>query len=151
MKEYHGVTFGKRLSKTALIYDVTAVNGKRKHNKGCKIFVGRSKSEVISEYTIAKQCYTKDEQHFMKVYDLIPFTIQDNVFDGVKKVCYAMFVSNDQYAEQFLQIINKLSEFSPGKRYQTADELLKDLSDFPVKEGIRFYSICSEEVNDNVS
>ena len=288
MKEYHGVTLGKRMSKNALIYEVIAVNGKRKHDKCCKIFVNCPQSEVISEYTIGKQCYTKDKQHFMKIYDLISFKIQDNIFDGLPKVCYAMFMekgvpftfapgpksvdfyikfltdigqaiktlhelnlvhfdikpdnivinsagnyclidfgisksidegiislydisgsryfmspeifraelsrqadlyslgvsvrfilmngthefnvygksisqiyhmkknlhplqSNDIYVEQFLKIVNKLSEFSPGKRYQTADELLKDLSDFPIEEGIRFYSLCSEEANENVS
>lgn len=273
----HNVTLGRKMSDNGHIYEVTAVNGKKRYDLCVKIFVGCPQSDVISEYLIGKQCHAKDERHFIRYYDLIPFTVRDNTFDYDRN-CWAMFMqkaipftfapgpkssafyvkfikeltlalqtmhqenvvhfdikpdnivinndtyalldfgiskrigdatinfydisstryyappeifqgelskkadlyslgmtiryvlmngihefetngisipklcqmkkyleplrSDDEYVQHFLDIINKMTEYYPCNRYDSTEAVLDDLNRFPVKEDIRFYSMC---------
>lgn len=278
MKRY-GIVLGEVLSESGHIYDVISVNGRRTSDKCCKILVNCTFSEAVSEYTIGKECYEKDERHFMKIYDLISFTIKDEIFDNNEKNCWAMVMekgipfridsepktvsfyikfltditqavytihtlnfvhfdikpdnivinkqgdfclidfgiskaiddgiinlydisgsryfmapeifkaelsrladiyslgatvrfilmngdyefqtygkdikqlcqlkqnmkplcSNDEYVEKFLHIVNKMSAYNSGERYPNTQEILNELKNFPVKQGIRLSSGC---------
>lgn len=45
--------------------------------------------------------------------------------------------SNDKYIEQFLNIINRMSAYYLKDRYTSTDDILKELENFPVRQGIR--------------
>ena len=52
--------------------------------------------------------------------------------------------SEDVYTDRFLSIINKATAFSPSDRYKDIDEILDELSRFPIEKDIKFYSRCYE-------
>lgn len=91
MKKCH-IVLGKLLSESGHIYDITAIGGKKTNDRCCKVFIGCTQGEAISEYTIGRLCYEKDNRHFMRVYDLIPFTIKDDIFDNREKNCWAVIM-----------------------------------------------------------
>ncbi len=118
MKKYN-ITLGELLSESGHIYDIIAVDGRKTNDKCCKVFINRTQGEAISEYTIGRLCFEEDNRHFMKVYDLIPFTIKEDIFDDREKNCWAMvmekgvpftIVSEPKYVSFYIKLLTDITQ-----------------------------------------
>lgn len=74
----------------------------------------------------------------------IPACLADTLQLYGKKRELVPLGSEDGYTNQFLAIINKATAFYPCDRYRNTDEILDDLSGFPIEKGVKFYSRCYE-------
>lgn len=118
MKKYN-IILGELLSASGHIYDITAIDGQKTDDRCCKVFIGCTQGEAISEYTIGRLCYEEDDRHFMKVYDLVPFTIKDDIFDNREKNCWAMImekgvpftiVSEPKYVSFYIRFLTDITQ-----------------------------------------
>lgn len=53
--------------------------------------------------------------------------------------------ADSDYIQEFLNIINKMTAFSPQDRYRSMKEVLTDLDHFPIDPSIRLYSAYFDE------
>lgn len=118
MREYD-IILGELLSESSHIYDMTAIDGKKTDDKCCKVLINCTQGEAISEYTIGGLCFEKDDRHFMKIYDLIPFTIKDDIFGDREKNCWAMImekgvpftiVSEPKYVSFYIRFLTDITQ-----------------------------------------
>ena len=89
----HGIDIGKPISGAADVFDVTAFNGHKVRNTCCKVFMNTSPVEVEKEYQMSCKFYQYDPECFIRVCGPpVSFTIEDTVFEGYKKNCYAILM-----------------------------------------------------------
>lgn len=91
--EKTGVGIGRPIAGASDVFDVTTFCGHRVRNTCCKIFRDTSPAEVEKEYQMSRRLYQHDPVHFMRVCGPpVSFTIEDTIFEGYKKSCYALLM-----------------------------------------------------------